>query len=345
MTAASRCRAAARLGYIAQEAPARHGDAVRDGARRRHRARRAARRGRAQPRSRPARRDPRAADRDRRLYRAGARGAHPGRPRLRRGRCSTGRSTASRAAGGCASRWPRCCSPQPDLLLLDEPSNHLDLEAMLWLEDFLKTYPATIADRQPRARLPQQCRRPHPPSRARQADALSRRLRRVRAPAGRAPGAAGRGAARSRMPQRAKLQDYVARNSARASTAKQAQSRAKALAQDAADRRAARRSDAELRLPQSRRAAPAADHARHGERSAMATTPILQRLNLRLDPDDRIALLGRNGNGKTTLARLLAAQLAPMEGEMTRRRARCGSAISPSIRSRSSTATTRRSST
>jgi ATP-binding cassette subfamily F protein 3 len=46
-------------------------------------------------------------------------------------------------------------------------------------------------------------------------------------------------------------------------------------------------------------------------------TPILQRLNLRLDPDDRIALLGRNGNGKTTLARLLAAQLAPMEGGLS----------------------------
>src|SRR3569623_962892 len=45
-------------------------------------------------------------------------------------------------------------------------------------------------------------------------------------------------------------------------------------------------------------------------------TPILSRLNLRIDPDDRIALLGRNGNGKTTLARLLAAQLAPMEGAM-----------------------------
>ena len=43
---------------------------------------------------------------------------------------------------------------------------------------------------------------------------------------------------------------------------------------------------------------------------------MLQRLNLRLDPDDRIALLGRNGNGKTTLARLLAAQLTPMDGAM-----------------------------
>ncbi len=45
-------------------------------------------------------------------------------------------------------------------------------------------------------------------------------------------------------------------------------------------------------------------------------TIVLQKLNLRIDPDDRIALLGRNGNGKTTLARLLAAQLAPMAGEV-----------------------------
>src|SRR3546814_4773276 len=44
--------------------------------------------------------------------------------------------------------------------------------------------------------------------------------------------------------------------------------------------------------------------------------PVLSRLNLRIDPDDRIALLGRNGNGKTTLARLLAAQLKPEDGAM-----------------------------
>jgi ATP-binding cassette subfamily F protein 3 len=46
-------------------------------------------------------------------------------------------------------------------------------------------------------------------------------------------------------------------------------------------------------------------------------TPILKRLGLRIDPDDRIALLGRNGNGKTTLARMLAGQLPVMEGQMT----------------------------
>src|SRR3546814_10487166 len=45
-------------------------------------------------------------------------------------------------------------------------------------------------------------------------------------------------------------------------------------------------------------------------------TPVLRRVNLRIDPDDRLALLGRNGNGKTTLARLIAAQLKPMEGAM-----------------------------
>jgi ATP-binding cassette subfamily F protein 3 len=47
-----------------------------------------------------------------------------------------------------------------------------------------------------------------------------------------------------------------------------------------------------------------------------AGAPVLLRLNLRIDPDDRIALVGRNGNGKTTLARLLAGQLRPMGGSL-----------------------------
>ncbi len=64
----------------------------------------------------------------------------------------------------------------PDLLLLDEPSNHLDLEAVLWLEDFLKSYGRDDRDRQPRARLPQQCGGPYPPFGSRQADALSGRI-------------------------------------------------------------------------------------------------------------------------------------------------------------------------
>ncbi|MBU0869201.1 MAG: ABC-F family ATP-binding cassette domain-containing protein, partial [Alphaproteobacteria bacterium] len=115
--------------------------------------------------------------------------------------------------------------------------------------------------------------------------------------------------------EREKLQDYVARNSARASTAKQAQSRAKALAR--MQPIAAAIEDPTLAFsfpspPELRPPLITMDMAAVG----YGDTPILRRVNLRIDPDDRLALLGRNGNGKTTLARLIAAQLAPMEGQM-----------------------------
>ncbi|MGV3456676.1 ABC-F family ATP-binding cassette domain-containing protein [Sphingomonas sp.] len=202
---------------------------------------------------------------------------------------------------------------QPDLLLLDEPSNHLDLEAVLWLEDFLISYPATIVivshERDflnnvvdhilhlERGKLTL-----YPGG----YDAFERQ---------RAERQAQQAAAREKqMAERAKLQDFVARNSARASTAKQAQSRAKALAK--MQPIAAVMDDPTLAFgfpdpDQLRPPLITLDHASVG----YGGTPILSRLNLRIDPDDRIALLGRNGNGKTTLARLLAAQLTPIEGE------------------------------
>jgi len=204
---------------------------------------------------------------------------------------------------------------QPDVLLLDEPSNHLDLEAVLWLEDFLKSYRATILivsherdflnnvvdhilhlDRGKVTLYPGGY------------DAFERQ---------RAERQAQQAAARAKqMVEREKLQDYVARNSARASTAKQAQSRVKALAR--MQPIAALLDDPSLSFdfPDPSELRPpliTLDMASVG----YGETTILSRLNLRLDPDDRIALLGRNGNGKTTLARLLAAQLAPMEGGMT----------------------------
>jgi len=116
--------------------------------------------------------------------------------------------------------------------------------------------------------------------------------------------------------QRARLQDYVARNSARASTAKQAQARAKMLAK--MQPIVALMEDPSLSF----------DFPSPGKlRSPIITLdsaavaygnapPILKRLNMRIDADDRIALLGRNGNGKTTLARLLSSQLQPVEGEL-----------------------------
>ncbi len=114
--------------------------------------------------------------------------------------------------------------------------------------------------------------------------------------------------------QAARLRDYVARNSARASTAKQAQSRAKMLAK--MQPIAALMEDPTLSFDfpdpaQLKSPMITLEQAAVGYGEA---PPILKRLNFRIEADDRIALLGRNGNGKTTLARLLASQLAPAEG-------------------------------
>ncbi len=204
---------------------------------------------------------------------------------------------------------------EPDILLLDEPSNHLDLEATLWLENFLKSYPATLVVI------------------SHERDLLNKVVDHILHlqggqltlyPGGydafekqRAERAAQLASAKaSQDAQAARLRDYVARNSARASTAKQAQSRAKMLAK--MQPIAALMEDptlsfdfpdpAELKSPMI-----TLEQAAVGYGDA---PPILKRLNFRIEADDRIALLGRNGNGKTTLARLLASQLAPAEGEM-----------------------------
>jgi ATP-binding cassette subfamily F protein 3 len=203
---------------------------------------------------------------------------------------------------------------QPDLLLLDEPSNHLDLEAVMWLEDFLVNYKATIVVV------------------SHERDFLNNVVDHILHlqngkiqlyPGGydsferqRAERMAQLAAAKANQDiQRAKLQDYVARNSARASTAKQAQSRQKMLAKMQPIAELANDPSLSFDFPDPSELRPpliTLDMASVG----YSETPILKRLNMRLDPDDRVALLGRNGNGKTTLARLLAAQLTPLDGEM-----------------------------
>ena len=205
---------------------------------------------------------------------------------------------------------------QPDLLLLDEPSNHLDLEATLWLENFLKGYPAMMVVI------------------SHERDLLNNVVDhilhldngQVTLYSGgydsferqRAERAAQLAAAKaSQDAQRAKLQEYVARNSARASTAKQAQSRAKALARMQPIAAMAEDPTLSFDFPSPEELKPPLVTLDLASVGYTAGKPILERLNLRIDPDDRIALLGRNGNGKTTLARLLAAQLTPMEGAMS----------------------------
>jgi ATP-binding cassette, subfamily F, member 3 len=205
---------------------------------------------------------------------------------------------------------------EPDLLLLDEPSNHLDLEATLWLENFLKTYPAMMVvishERDLLNNVVDNILHLEGGKTTLYAggyDAFERQ---------RAERAAQLAAAKaSQDAQRAKLQDYIARNSARASTAKQAQSRAKALARMQPIAAMAEDPSLSFDFPSPDELRPPLVTLDMASVGYTENKPILERLNLRLDPDDRIALLGRNGNGKTTLARLLAAQLAPMEGNIS----------------------------
>ena len=202
----------------------------------------------------------------------------------------------------------------PDLLLLDEPSNHLDLEAVLWLEDFLKSYPATIL------------------LVSHERDFLNNVVDHILHLTGgkltlypggydaferqRAERQAQIASARAKQQaQREHLQEYIAKNSARASTAKQAQSRQKALAKLQPIAELIDDPSLSFDFPSPEELRPpliTLDMASVG----YGEEPVLSRLNLRIDPDERMALLGRNGNGKTTLARLLAAQLTPMDGAM-----------------------------
>jgi ATP-binding cassette subfamily F protein 3 len=203
---------------------------------------------------------------------------------------------------------------QPDLLLLDEPSNHLDLEATMWLESFLKTYRATIVVI------------------SHERDLLNNVVDNILHleqgkitlyPGGyddferqRAERLAQLASAReAQAAQRAKLQDYIARNSARASTAKQAQSRQKALAKLQPIAEAVTDPTLVFNFPSPPPLKPPLvqiDHAAVGYDGRA----VLENIDLRLDPDDRLALLGRNGNGKTTLARLLSGQLKAMQGHV-----------------------------
>ena len=205
---------------------------------------------------------------------------------------------------------------RPDLLLLDEPSNHLDLEAALWLESFLRTYPASMVivshERDLLNNVADHILHVQGGKTTLYSggyDAFERqrseRLSQVES------------MRRSQEDKRAKLQAYVDRWRYKAHTAKQAQSRMKALAR--MEPVAAAMEDPTLRFdfPNPDELRPPLIVADDAAVGYVADTPVLSKLNFRIDPDDRIAFLGRNGNGKTTLARLVAGQLSPMAGNMS----------------------------
>jgi ATP-binding cassette subfamily F protein 3 len=202
---------------------------------------------------------------------------------------------------------------EPDLLLLDEPTNHLDLEAALWLERFLRNYRRTLIlvshDRRFLNAVTTVTLHLEHGKLTAYSGAFDAFLR-ARTEAARRLEAL----ARQQAEERERLQAFVDRFRAKASKARQAQSRLKALARLEPVVLSVEEAPPRIAFPEPPHLRPPLIALERGAVGYVPGKPVLSRLDLRLDPEDRIALLGANGNGKTTLARLLAGQIEPMAG-------------------------------
>ncbi|MEM7654247.1 MAG: ABC-F family ATP-binding cassette domain-containing protein [Pseudomonadota bacterium] len=206
---------------------------------------------------------------------------------------------------------------EPDLLLLDEPTNHLDIEAALWLEGFLKSYQHTILlVSHDRTLLNSVVQRTLHVDRG----ALTlyqggydqfERTRRERMEHASAQQA-------KQVAERRRIEGFIERFRAKASKARQAQSRIKMLEkmQPIADIAA----DGEIRFdsPSPAPLPPPIVAMEEAQVGYEPGKPVLRNQNLRIDQDDRIALLGPNGNGKSTLAKLISQRLTAMNGQVRR---------------------------
>jgi ATP-binding cassette, subfamily F, member 3 len=207
---------------------------------------------------------------------------------------------------------------EPDLLLLDEPTNYLDLEGTLWLQDHLARYPRTVIiishDRDlldqavdhilhlERGKLT--LYRGGYSSFERQREerqALDAKL------------------AKKREAERRRIMAFVDRFRAKATKARQAQSRLKLLARLEPQAALVEDEARPLEIPSPDKDLSPPIIALDGVSVGYAPgEPVLRRLTLRVDSDDRIALLGPNGNGKSTFAKLIAGRLTPQAGQMVR---------------------------
>jgi ATP-binding cassette subfamily F protein 3 len=207
---------------------------------------------------------------------------------------------------------------EPDLLLLDEPTNYLDLEGTLWLEDHLARYPRTVIvishDRdlldnsvdqilhldRSKLTLYRGGYTSFATQRAARELLDARQVKRQEA-------------------ERKRLQAFVDRFRAKASKARQAQSRMKMLERMQPIAALVTQEVREIVFPEPEKLLSppiiAVDGATIGYD---VERPVLNRVTLRIDNDDRIALLGQNGNGKSTLVKLLAGRLAQFSGRVTR---------------------------
>ena len=205
---------------------------------------------------------------------------------------------------------------QPDILMLDEPTNYLDLEGTIWLETYLKKYPHTVLiishDRQllntsVNAIL----------------HLTDKQLTLYQGnydtfdSVRRAKLAEQEAMARKQQATREHLQSFVDRFRAKASKAKQAQSRIKMLEKMEPIAAGVENSVAAFNFPIPEELSPPILRL---EDSSVGYDglPILRDLNLRIDQSDRIALLGANGQGKSTLSKLLADRLIPLDGNLVR---------------------------
>ena len=205
----------------------------------------------------------------------------------------------------------------PDLLLLDEPTNYLDLEGTLWLIDYLKTYPATmlvishdrdlldaVADHilhldQAKLSLYRGNYSGFERQRREQQAILLKHRKK-------------------QEDQRRHMQAFVDRFRAKATKARQAQSRLKMLAKLEPIAAIVDSEVLPFHFPSPARPLRPPIVALQGASVGYGETPVLRRLDLTIADDDRIALLGANGNGKSTFAKLIAGRLAPMGGEVRR---------------------------
>jgi ATP-binding cassette subfamily F protein 3 len=205
---------------------------------------------------------------------------------------------------------------QPDILMLDEPTNYLDLEGTIWLETYLKKYPHSVLiishDRQllntsVNAIL----------------HLTDKQLTLYQGnydtfdSVRRAKLAEQEAMARKQQATREHLQSFVDRFRAKASKAKQAQSRIKMLEKMEPIAAGVENSVAAFDFPTPEELSPPI--LRLEDTSVgYDGLPILRDLNLRIDQSDRIALLGANGQGKSTLSKLLADRLIPLDGNLVR---------------------------
>jgi ATP-binding cassette, subfamily F, member 3 len=205
----------------------------------------------------------------------------------------------------------------PDMLLLDEPTNYLDIEGTIWLMEHLASYPATLLMiSHDRDLLDHACDHILHLERSKLTlyrgnySSFERQRREQQMLLGKA--------AKKQEEKRKHLQAFVDRFRAKATKARQAQARLKILAKMEEVEPIVDESVQPFHLPSPKKPLSPPIISIENVIAGYDGRPVLSRLNLSISSDDRIGLLGANGNGKSTLAKLLGGRLEPLGGKMVR---------------------------